>query len=540
LKENYLLPGNNTSINKIDIDGYLDATSLNLADSSSNINGSFTITKTDSSNSTTTSSILMQKQQIDDSDDAKLTLEYTNENSNKLQAYTNTSSIYDSLLNFLDITENNLLYVYVKDYLPIISSLVNAKDNSSSNEDFKINLNNIDGIFEFYSDSPYIFDFKYTKDDSSYHFQIDLNPSNTDYSFSIIIKDFEYSECVGDISLSVLKTAKEDKVTLETDTDKYGYVDLSSLPILIKMGITTTERKEYEMSGNLNLSTSGVASWFVNVDCHPTVYVALRVGNYDDKSSLFTVDGYVKIINTEPKEKETSPTVPTTSRTTNTYPQNIIEYYIKNTNIYFKKEEQVKTVKETREWNWKKFSYTDWSTSSQTLTHTYTYMKTTQEGMINNIIYYLVEFTLDQQDLKEKILDNETIKNLFNNTDADFLEYFKYFKKIDNNNYFQCYLNLGSVLPVYLDLYYDSSSYYLNRVHAYTTFDITIAKVTFDLDVTNNETISSEFITSMQNYDDFFTNWESDSNLSKLQYRTDIENQTDSNYIYQTSTTENL
>ena len=519
----WFLPGNNEDTTKsISLSGW-----VNNSEIPTNVNGklegSFSVTSVSSDNTSTTNTIQLKKEKQDD-EKSIIKLQYNE----SIQAYTYDTSIVGALEEFSNVTETNLIYIYVKDYLPLIKEMLGNTENKETTDykqkvlDF-INTSSFDIKIE--NSEAYVLDFTISPNsENPTKMSINFNPSDTTSIVDVIVKDFTYSNCTGNVTFSLLKDFNNDNSTSFKSTDDIGYVDLTTLPLLTKMGIKTTNRRKYEMEGTLTAKTSGVASWFVDVDINPTVRVYLNVGDTVDKNNLFTIDGLVEIDYTTSVDEDKG-TLNLGTTGTRKYSNILTQYFIKDTDAYIKKDKKQYQSDGSRKNIIKDWTWTDYYIKNED----YYFCHLDQATMVQDMLYYILVFSLEQSSLYS------TIENLMKDNSVDtskLLSYFKYFKAIEDQNKFQAKLNFV-VLDVYADLYYhneeDENQYLLSRVNAYTNFSIiNVAKITLNLDVTNKTTISDTFNTKMistdsivSEYEQFFKDWDSDSNTSGLQIRTD-------------------
>ena len=78
----------------------------------------------------------------------------------------------------------------------------------------------------------------------------------------------------------------DNNISFSTDI---GIIDLNDLPILIKMGISTTNKNAYKISGTLNTSTSGLTEIILSVNINANVDVYISVSDSINDSNLLEV-----------------------------------------------------------------------------------------------------------------------------------------------------------------------------------------------------------------------------------------------------------
>ena len=525
------IPGNNEDTTKsVTFDGWLN-NEKNPLTVDNKLEGSFSVTSVSSDNKSTTNKVQIKKEKQTDSDKSMITLQYNE----SIKAYTYGESAMGALSEFTKMTEGNLLYIYVSDYLPLIKQIIGEKD-SDNGIDYKQKvldfINESGDNVKVENTDAYVLDFTINPNsESPTKFSIDFDPDDTNNILDVIIKDFSYSGCLGNISFSLLKNFNNDNSTSFKTNDNIGYVDLSTLPLLTKIGIKTTERRDYEIEGSLIMKTSGVASWIIDVDIAPTVKVYLNVGDTVDKNNLFTIDGLVEIYYTT-DVNDTSGVFNTSA--TRTYSTIVTQYFIKDTDAYIKKDKSTFQSTGSRKNIFGSWTWTDYALTNEDLY----YVHLDQKTMVQDMLYYIMVFSLEQSSVYDKIKEMASS----NSIDLDnILSYFKYFKKSDSEPKYEIKLTMV-VLDVYADIYYfdeeGDNQYLLSRFHVYSSFNIGIGSIKLDLDVSNNTMISSTYYDKMistdtytSEYDQFFTDWENDSNLKNLQIRTDYTNE-DSSVLY--------
>ncbi len=527
----WYLPGNNEDTTKsISLSGWINNTEI-PTNVDGKLEGSFSVTSVSSDNTSSTNTIQLKKEKQDD-EKSIIKLQYNE----SIQAYTYDTSLVGALKEFSEITESNLVYIYVKDYLPLIKEILgNTEDKEATDYKQKvldfINTSSFDIKIE--NSEAYVLDFTIAPNsEKPTKMSINFNPSDSTSIVDVIVKDFTYSNCTGNVTFSLLKDFNNDNSTSFKSTDDIGYVDLTTLPLLLKMGIKTTNRKKYEMEGTLKAKTSGLATLVIDVDINPTVRVYLNVGDSVDENNLFTIDGLIEIDYTSNVNEDKGAL---STKGTRKYSNILTKYYIKDTDAYIKKDKTQYQSDGSRKNIFSSWTWTDYYVTNED----YYFCHLDQATMVSDMLYYILVFSLEQSSLYS------SIENLMSENSVDMskiLDYFKYFKAIENENKFQAKMNFV-VLDVYADLYYhneeDENQYLLSRINAYTNFNIGIAKITLNLDVTNNTTISNTFNTKMistdstiSEYDQFFKDWDSDSNTSNLKIRTDKTSEDSSVYYH--------
>ncbi|MFA6829144.1 MAG: hypothetical protein WCR67_00320 [Bacilli bacterium] len=458
------------------------------------------------------------------------------EYNDKIRAYTEKQSVKEALTEFANITDSSLIYIYIKDYLPLINVLVGGTSPTSSTE---VNLNTVlktlisltDGCeMSFLSAYQLTVNFDFSKldtkdllglDVSSFgqvSLTIDFLPEDSTKYIAVTINDLSFDDCQGDVTLYLNKEA----VTTPSDfgfNSSCGKVWLEQLPILMKIGVNLLEKRAYMFTGTLTASTGGIAAWFLSVDINASVEVYLRVGDtIDEETNMFSVDGYIKIINSLPSTGSDISNSKVTDKKRTT------EFFIKDTNAYITRYDTYKT------WS-RKYWWSSWNT---VVTNSYDYFKVTQKAMLADAVYYVLEYALGATDLYNTV--QSTIEDS-GSSSTDIFSMFKYFDNIDGKDAFQVKLNVYSLLDVYADLYYDSGSYELTKISAYTSMNLGVASVSFNLSVDNialSGLDDSRYAPSMQKYDNFLSSWNNNSVTKNLEFRPSKDN-TESQYFYTTS-----
>lgn len=468
------------------------------------------------------------KLEFDINNDASVNIEYND----KLRVLSTKTALVESLKEVTAINSGNLLYVYISDYIPLIQNLIGEKVESTSSIEANYDnvmkcLTSLGDAIKIEATSSYIIDLSidFTKLNldiinsdlssmGSLKCTINLNPTDNKY-LQLTLKDINYDGCTGDITASL--TTYSDKSSEISFSDSIGQVDLTTLPLLTKVGIATTEKKAYKMSGNLTAKTTGVVSWFMSVDINASVDVYLSVGDELDANGLYKIKGYLIINNNKEGDWSTN-----TWNTSRSYDSRITKYIIKDTDAYIYQNKHYHEQSRATLFNSWKDKYN---------TTTYTYFKTTQQEMLNDILYYLIDFTLGAPDLYSQI-----VSAMGGDMGLNFFDMFKYFKFIENGKY-QAYLKILNLMNVYADIYYDQSTFLLDRINAYTNFNIVIGSVAFNLDASNQNIAGvGDIQTQMDEYDAFNSNWSNHSETNKLKYRPSKDD-TGTDYIY-TSTSQ--
>lgn len=486
------------------------------------LEGKFVTSTQNADNTNTENTIQLKKDKHpEEENESLIKLQYND----KIQAYTKGSDVLGALKEFSSLTKSNLLYVYVSDYLPLLASMCGTTSVNQNEVNYKDKIltfvkDNIDNI-KIEANTAFTLDFTYgTKEEKQTEFSVNYAPDAENNLLDITIKNMTYNNCVGDITFSILKGFDNSKSTSFKSTSDIGYVDLTTLPLLMKVGIQTTNRHDYEMSGTLKLKTGAIASLILKADITAAVTIHLRVGTDLDSHNLFTVKAIIEIVN---KGEETKPkAVSFDTEFIKHFDMTSTKFYIKDTDAYIHQQRNTLCSKGTKKKLSQTWSWGEWYTGSIKDI----YLKTTQEQMVNDMMYYIFDFSLDAKETLEQIQ-----KFIGMDIDMDFLSLFKYFKLVNENgvDFYQALLQIATI-KVYADLYYnheqDEFAYTLDRLHIHSSFDILIASINIDLDVTNKPIVDATYYDKMvstsdklSEYDSFFIDWENNPNLKNLEYR---------------------
>lgn len=492
--------------------------------------------------STTTSANETRKYEFQIDDTGALNFEYND----LIRAQSTMTSIEESLKEVSNITEDNLLYIYIEKILPVLNILTGSTSSSNS---ISVNMDNIFNALYDLDSSIYFevvnpFEIMINLDINKV-FSALMGSTYTSSNFMTLKLNFDSSKTINNLT-PYLEVTIQDLVMSGTRYDfnvclvdltneanfstgvsfasDVGIIDLVDLPILVKMGIQTTKRDAYHIIGTLNMETTGIASWFISANCSATVNVYIALEDSVNDSGLFDVKCY---INLDAYSNDST----NIWSTENTRDHIITEFYVYKMDAYIKRTYDPQIRKRSTAFH----SWGSWSTNGSI---TYEYHKADAASMGSNVMFYIFEYALMQSDVYEQISSltssNSSDSSSSIDTVLDMIDHFGHNTSDQNNPYWHLQLDVYGIMDVYCDIYYNASTYDLHRVHVYTDFDIVIASVSLDLDAYNNYISgSSDIQPQIDQYDTFISNFLSHEATSNLGWTTDPANQrSDSSYFY--------
>ena len=294
-----------------------------------------------------------------DNDSLLLAKYYGNDNSSKPMRINmqqkNISAIFDI---FNDLPEDHS-----------IQKLMNLIENTASLP--ILNYNSIDGILNIANGIK-----KFETTDTSITLQLDKSLLNMDNDLNIIIglengniksvtlKDLFISSSKGDIILTINdfdNNKINDRLSIAEPIEQERYFDFNSLPLLLKLGINTSNDKTYYMKGTFKIDIPHIAE-FIQKDINYNV--TFKIDILDNGK----VNGYISFETSDYKDKDVS------YRKINYYIDEYDDSYIQR--ITYAKEGSILGF------GGKLYRYTD-------------VFKITQQEMMDNIIYYLLKYTFN-------------------------------------------------------------------------------------------------------------------------------------------------
>lgn len=330
---------------------------------------------------------------------------YGNDNSSKPMRINmqqkNISAIFDI---FNDLPEDHS-----------IQKLMNLIENTASLP--ILNYNSIDGILNIANGIK-----KFETTDTSISLLLDKSLLNMDNDLNIIIglengniksvtlKDLFISSSTGDITFT-LNDFNEDNIekrlSIAEPIGQERYFDFNSLPLLLKLGINTSNDKTYYMKGTFKIDIPTIAE-IIQKDINYNV--TFKIDILDNGK----VNGYISFETSEYKDKDTS------YRKINYYIDEYDDAYIQRT-TYGKEGSFIGM-------GGKLYRYTD-------------VFKITQQEMMNNMIYYLLKYTFNISSTIYDQLDvfNKSVKSDKKDDEAEVRHFvyeniFKEIKYTENDN----------------------------------------------------------------------------------------------------------
>lgn len=343
---------------------------------------------------------------------------YGNDNSSKPMRINmqqkNISAIFDI---FNDLPEDHL-----------IQKLMNLIENTASLP--ILNYNSIDGILNIANGIK-----KFEPTDTSISLLLDKSLLNMDNDLNVIIglengniksitlKDLFISSSKGDIILTINDfdaNKINDRLSITEPIEQERYFDFNSLPLLLKLGINTSNDKAYYMKGTFKIDIPKIAE-FIQKDINYNV--TFKIDILDNGK----VNGYISFETSEYKEKNTS------YRKINYYIDEFDDAYIQRTT--YGKEGTFLGMGGTL------YKYTE-------------VFKITQQEMMDNMIYYLLKYTFNISNTIYDQLDvfNKSVKSDKKDDEAEVRNfvYENIFKDInytekDNGGIFFATIDLNSI-----------------------------------------------------------------------------------------------
>lgn len=344
---------------------------------------------------------------------------YGNDNSSKPMRINmqqkNISAIFDI---FNDLPEDHS-----------IQKLMNLIENTASLP--ILNYNSIDGILNIANGIK-----KFETTDTSISLLLDKSLLNMDNDLNVIIglengniksvtlKDLFISSSKGDIILTINDfdaNKINDRLSITEPIEQERYFDFNSLPLLLKLGINTSNDKTYYMKGTFKIDIPKIAE-FIQKDINYNV--TFKIDILDNGK----VNGYISFETSEYKEKNTS------YRKINYYIDEFDDAYIQRTT--YGREGALSIFG-----GGTLYKYTE-------------VFKITQQEMMDNMIYYLLKYTFNISNTIYDQLDvfNKSVKSDKKDDEAEVRNfvYENIFKDInytekDNGGIFFATIDLNSI-----------------------------------------------------------------------------------------------
>ena len=520
--------------------GVKDGRLVDQSSISQGVGAAHFILKEKASNNTQTVDIgLEDKINASGNEDVGINFCYNSTKLGSLNGYTYKDfSILDSLRileNFSNnpSNESNLLYQYVSAINKYIKVVSGAASLGSLLEDSKgISLAQIASLFkdaQFDNDYDSIQD-SYLSDStltysSSDTIRIKINPNSNDswvlvidfsdetlaagYSFGIGIENLKISGFYGNFRVNLFEADqnKDGNITSSemsrlkingfktANPDRDPYVDLEYLPILVKMGIKTTQTHEYTLNGTLDFP--GFATLLGLKDFSITVH--LSVLEEKDENNVQMVDGYIDLVRSG-------------SEISNSW---LLSHEYYRVEIFLRKKDVY--VKKT-------------SIRNGALSSNYNvnieYWRTTSELFVSDIVYYLVVYILG---VSESLYN--TIYDLIKDREDTYLDYIQGLTHDESNSKWRLNYRLVTGVSGYLDITYNKNDDY-SISNVYLDFQvISIIHLTVDASM---DTSLTNHATTMTYVDNFINAFNSSSYTKNLGNRVDHNDSTNI-YVYSTS-----
>lgn len=344
---------------------------------------------------------------------------YGNDNSSKPMRINmqqkNISAIFDI---FNDLPEDHS-----------IQKLMNLIENTASLP--ILNYNSVDGILNIANGIK-----KFETTDTSISLLLDKSLLNMDNDLNVIIglengniksvtlKDLFISSSKGDIILTINDfdaNKINDRLSITEPIEQERYFDFNSLPLLLKLGINTSNDKTYYMKGTFKIDIPKIAE-FIQKDINYNV--TFKIDILDNGK----VNGYISFETSEYKEKNTS------YRKINYYIDEFDDAYIQRTT--YGREGALSIFG-----GGTLYKYTE-------------VFKITQQEMMDNMIYYLLKYTFNISNTIYDQLDvfNKSVKSDKKDDEAEVRNfvYENIFKDInytekDNGGIFFATIDLNSI-----------------------------------------------------------------------------------------------
>lgn len=368
---------------------------------------------------------------------------FENTSLGKLNAYTYDYSIFDSLKYLSQFADNpnnssHILYTYISQLNQILKAIAGTTSLTSSSfnkgeikeavlsnvnkflfsisgetenefNDFVTNSGSIGNIIRLKLDLSK-FDSTFTE---SFIIELDFNGNDAEnVLFYVKVENLKIGEQYGTFRIGIIdcfdngvfifEKAKIPNWTVPIgNIQKDAYVDLSDLPLLVKVGLVTTEQTEYYLHGTFKYSLYTYGA---------EIYIDVS-DEINPETGMLYVIGYFKIsLNYDA----------------------LFEKYVYHTEFFLDKEQLY-----VRRW------YQSWSGSLIYKQTTFDYFKCTSQQFLDDIIFYIFRYALDSQFLYDQVI---------NNSGSDLptkpLDFIKQFKNNVSNNTFELTIN-GAIYSIF-------------------------------------------------------------------------------------------
>ena len=510
-------------------------------------------------NDGSSSSVNLRLEQIEganDTSDFGINFHYVDSSLGNLNAYTyKEKSVMESikiLQEFGDDTanENNILYSYVTSIETILKLLTGTSSLSSSakeaKEEVSFNINKLSGIVSLPDDYDIAGD-NFTNDSTNYYpidntirLKVDLSSISDSFSspftivvdfsddnlsnnalFSLRVENLKIGDNFGTFKLYVknpgdnLANLKISNLDINEKGSATPFVDLSDLPILVKMAIKTCDTRKYYISGTFNLKVSGLAGTITGLEGRNlNIHIYLRVSDIKNENNVNLVDALLYFVGNEGEEITVDEVDKTRYKETTKKFETFI--YIKEKDVYIKQIRNLSVQKQ------KKGFLGIWSKDGSAYNAVdLDYFKSTSDDFVKNIFYYLFVLIFNSHKDYEKVLEYSA---QFGDMSAEPLNMLKTMTHSGNS------WVIDAAYKALVDVF--SATITLNHDEKYKLTSISLAaKVILnlfelELNATNNEfTVSNQlnYDNAMNNFGTFIDAFNSDPNTANLEYRTGEE-----------------
>ena len=510
-------------------------------------------------NDGSSSSVNLRLEQIEganDTSDFGINFHYVDSSLGNLNAYTyKEKSVMESikiLQEFGDDTanENNILYSYVTSIETILKLLTGTSSLSYSAEEAKeevsFNINKLAGLVSLPDDYDIVGD-NFTNDSTNYYpventirLKVDLSSISDSFSspftivvdfsddnlsnnalFSLRVENLKIGDNFGTFKLYVknpgdnLSNLKISNLDINEKGSATPFVDLSDLPILVKMAIKTCDTRKYYISGTFNLKVSGLAGTITGLEGRNlNIHIYLRVSDIKNENNVNLVDALLYFVGNEGEEITVDEVDKTRYKETTKKFETFI--YIKGKDVYIKQIRNLSVQKQ------KKGFLGIWSKDGSAYNAVdLDYFKSTSDDFVKNIFYYLFVLIFNSHKDYEKVLEYSA---QFGDMSAKPLNMLKTMTHSGNS------WVIDAAYKALVDVF--SATITLNHDEKYKLTSISLAaKVILnlfelELNATNNEfTVSNQlnYDNAMNNFGTFIDAFNSDPNTANLEYRTGEE-----------------
>ena len=510
-------------------------------------------------NDGSSSSVNLRLEQIEganDTSDFGINFHYVDSSLGNLNAYTyKEKSVMESikiLQEFGDDTanENNILYSYVSSIETILKLLTGTSSLSYSAEEAKeevsFNINKLAGLVSLPDDYDIAGD-NFTNDSTNYYpventirLKVDLSSISDSFSspftivvdfsddnlsnnalFSLRVENLKIGDNFGTFKLYVknpgdnLSNLKIGNLDINEKGSATPFVDLSDLPILVKMAIKTCDTRKYYISGTFNLKVSGLAGTITGLEGRNlNIHIYLRVSDIKNENNVNLVDALLYFVGNEGEEITVDEVDKTRYKETTKKFETFI--YIKGKDVYIKQIRNLSVQKQ------KKGFLGIWSKDGSAYNAVdLDYFKSTSDDFVKNIFYYLFVLIFNSHKDYEKVLEYSA---QFGDMSAKPLNMLKTMTHSGNS------WVIDAAYKALVDVF--SATITLNHDEKYKLTSISLAaKVILnlfelELNATNNEfTVSNQlnYDNAMNDFGTCIDAFNSDPNTANLEYRTGEE-----------------